>query len=30
MNPNKLTQNYDDKVLSVGYEYKYKPGDVFE
>ncbi len=30
MNPNKLTQNYDDKVLSVGYEFNYKPGDVFE
>lgn len=30
MNPNKLTQNYDDKVLSVGFEYKFKPGDVFE
>jgi hypothetical protein len=30
MNPNKLTQNYDDKVVSVGYEFNYKPGDVFE
>lgn len=30
MNPNKLTQNYDDKIISVGYEYGYKPGDVFE
>ena len=30
MNPNKLTQNYDDKILSVGFEYNYKPGDVFE
>ena len=30
MNPNKLTQNYDDKIISVGYEYNYKPGDVFE
>ena len=30
MNPNKLTQDYDDKVLSVGFEYNIKPGDVFE
>ena len=30
MNPNKLTQNYDDKVISVGFEYKYTPGNVFE
>ena len=30
MNPNKLTQNYDDKIVSVGYEYNFKCGDVFE
>ena len=30
INPNKLKQDYDDKVLSVGFEYDYKPGDVFE
>lgn len=30
INPNKLKQDYDDKILSVGYEYEYKPGDVFE
>ena len=30
MNPNKLTQNYDDKIVSVGYEFNYKPGNVFE
>lgn len=30
INPNKLLQDYDDKVLSIGYEYGYKPGDVFE
>ena len=30
INPNKLKQDYDDKVLSIGYEYDYKPGDVFE
>ena len=30
INPDKLKQDYDDKVLSVGYEYNFKPGDVFE
>lgn len=30
INPNKLKQDYDDKIISVGYEYGYKPGDVFE
>jgi hypothetical protein len=25
-----VKQNYDDKVVSVGYEYNYKPGDVFD
>lgn len=30
INPNKLKQNYDDKILSVYYDYNYKPGDVFE
>ena len=30
INPNKLKQDYDDKILSIGYEYNYKPGDVFE
>lgn len=30
MNPNKLTQNYDDKIISVGFEYQFQPGDVFE
>lgn len=30
INPNKLKQDYDDKVLSVGYEYNFKTGDVFE
>lgn len=30
INPNKLKQDYDDKILSVGYEYNFKPGDVFE
>ena len=30
INPNKLKQDYDDKILSVGYEYNFKSGDVFE
>ena len=30
INPNKLKQDYDDKILSVGFEYDIKPGDVFE
>ena len=30
INPNKILQDYDDKVLSIGYEYDYKSGDVFE
>ena len=30
INPNKLKQDYDDKILSVGFEYNFKPGDVFE
>lgn len=30
INPNKLKQDYDDKVISVGYEYNFKCGDVFE
>ena len=30
INPDKTKQNYDDKVVSVGYEYNYKPGDVFD
>jgi hypothetical protein len=29
MNPNILKPDYDDKILSVGYEHNYKPGDVF-
>lgn len=29
MNPNQLKPDYDDKILSVGYENNYKPGDVF-
>ena len=30
INPNKLKQDYDDKIISVGYEYGFKCGDVFE
>lgn len=30
INPNKLKQDYDDKVISIGYEYNFECGDVFE
>lgn len=30
INPNKLKQDYDDKIISIGFESGYKPGDVFE
>ena len=30
INPDKTKQNYDDKILSVGYEFRYKPGDIFD
>ena len=30
INPNKLKQDYDDKILSVGYEYGVEPGTIFE
>ena len=30
INPNKLAQDYDEKLLSVGFEYGFKVGDVFE
>ena len=29
INPNQVKQDYDDKIISVGYENNYKPGDVF-
>ena len=29
INPNVTKPDYDDKVLSVGYEYNYAPGDIF-
>lgn len=28
INPNKLTQDYDEKILSVPLEYNFKPGDI--
>ncbi len=28
--PNVVKQDYDDKVISIGFEYNFKPGDVFE
>lgn len=30
INPNKLKQDYDDKIISIGFEYGFKSGDVFE
>lgn len=30
INPNKVKQDYDDKIISIGYEYGFKPGTVFE
>ena len=30
INPNKLKQDYDDKIISIGYEFGFKVGDVFE
>ena len=30
INPNKLKADYDDKILSVGYEYNFEVGTVFE
>ena len=30
INPNKLKADYDDKIISVGYEYNFKVGTVFE
>lgn len=30
INPNKLKFDYDDKILSTGFENNFKPGDVFE
>ena len=30
INPNKLKPDYDDKIISIGYEYNFQCGDVFE
>ena len=30
INPNKLKMDYDDKIISVGFEHGFKTGDVFE
>ena len=30
INPNKLKQDYDDKIISIGYEANFKAGDIFE
>lgn len=30
ISPDKTKQNYDDKIISTGYEFGFKPGDVFE
>lgn len=30
INPDKTKQDYDDKIISIGYEHEFKPGDVFE
>lgn len=29
INPNKVKQDYDDKIISIGYEYNYTPGTIF-
>lgn len=30
INPNKLKQDYDDKILSIGFEHGFHPGDIFK
>lgn len=30
INPDKVKQNYDDKIISIEYQYGFHPGDVFE
>lgn len=30
INPDKIKQDYDDKIVSIDYEHGYEPGDVFE
>ena len=30
INPNKLKQDYDDKIISIGFEHEFRAGDIFE
>lgn len=30
INPNTVKQDYDDKIISIGYEHGYKPGTIFD
>ena len=30
INPNKLSQDYDDKIISIGFEHEFQTGDIFE
>ena len=30
INPDKVKQDYDDKIVSIDYEHGYEPGDIFE
>ena len=30
INPNTLKQDYDDKIISIGFEHEFKTGDIFE
>jgi hypothetical protein len=30
INPDKLKMDYDDKIISIGFESGFKPGDIFE
>ena len=30
INPDKVKQDYDDKIISIDYKHQYQPGDVFE
>lgn len=30
INPDKVKQDYDDKIISIGFEHGFQPGDVFE
>ena len=29
INPNKLKQDYDDKIISIGFEHNFQCGDIF-